>query len=221
MKFTDYLFKEAEDMFDGYLKHPFLKELGEGTLDKEKFKDYLIQDYLYLKEYTKVFCVGLVKSFNMDDMKFFYNSVKGIMEDETSIHIKYLEYFKVNKEDLENKEMTLTNSSYTSYMLGQALTGDIYDILVAVLPCTWSYNYIGIKLYEKYKGKLENNFYKPWIEVYIDDEYDKLTKEWLDYTNRMCQDLSYEKKKKLKDIFIKSCIYEMKFWDMAYKMGRD
>ena len=49
MKFTDYLFKETKEIFDEYLKHPFLKELGQGILDKEKFKDYLIQDYLYLK----------------------------------------------------------------------------------------------------------------------------------------------------------------------------
>ena len=53
MKFTDYLFKETKEIFDEYLKHPFLKELGQGILDKEKFKDYLIQDYLYLKQYAK------------------------------------------------------------------------------------------------------------------------------------------------------------------------
>lgn len=221
MKFTDYLFEEAKDIFSGYLEHPFVKELGEGTLDKEKFKDYLIQDYLYLKEYAKVFCVGVVKAETMDEMKLFYDSIKGTMEDETDIHIKYLEDFGISPRDAENREINLTNSRYTSYMLGQALTGDIYDIIAAVLPCTWSYNYIGHELYKRYNNKLENNFYKPWIEVYVDNGYDEFTKEWLDYTNRMCQDLSDNKKKKLKDIFIKSSLYEMKFWDMAYKVERD
>lgn len=221
MKFTDYLFEEVKDIFNGYLEHKFVKELGKGTLDREKFKDYLIQDYLYLKEYAKVFCVGVVKAETMDEMKFFYDSIKGIMEDETAIHIKYLKDFGISPKEAENKKINLTNSSYTSYMLGQALTGDIYDIIAAVLPCTWSYNYIGHELYKRYKNELENNFYKPWIEVYVDKQYDKFTKEWLDYTNRMCQDLSDEKKKRLKDIFIKSSLYEMKFWDMAYKLERD
>lgn len=221
MKFTDYLFEEAKDIFNGYLEHPFVKELGEGILDKEKFKDYLIQDYLYLKEYAKVFCVGVVKAETMEEMKFFYDSIKGTMEDETAVHIKYLEEFRVSPKEAENSEINLTNSSYTSYMLGQALTGDIYDIIAAVLPCTWSYNYIGHELYKRYNNKLGNNFYKPWIEVYVDNGYDEFTKEWLDYTNRMCQGLSDDKKKKLKDIFIKSSLYEMKFWDMAYKVERD
>lgn len=51
---------------------------------------------------------------------------------------------------------------------------------------------------------------------------DYLVQDYLylkEYTKVFCVGvvLSYEKKKKLKDIFIKSCIYEMKFWDMAYK----
>ena len=221
MKFTDYLFEEAKDIFNGYLEHPFVKELGEGTLDKEKFKDYLIQDYLYLKEYAKVFCVGVVKAETMEEMKFFYDSIRGTMEDETAVHIKYLEEFGVSPKEAENSVINLSNSSYTSYMLGQALTGDIYDIIAAVLPCTWSYNYIGHELYKRYNDKLENNFYKSWIEVYVDKGYDEFTKEWLDYANRVCQNLSYDKKKKLKDIFIKSSLYEMKFWDMAYKVKRD
>ena len=35
--------------------HPFVQELGAGTLSKDKFKFYLLQDYLYLLEYAKVF----------------------------------------------------------------------------------------------------------------------------------------------------------------------
>ncbi|MEG1481987.1 thiaminase II [Clostridium sp.] len=217
MKFTDYLFEESREIFDGYLEHPFIKELGEGILDKDKFKEYLVQDYLYLKEYAKVFCVGVIKSESMDEMKFFYNSIKGTMEDETAVHIKYLEGFNISTEKAENSKINLINTSYTSYMLGQALTGDIYDIIAAVLPCTWSYSYIGRKLLDKYKNKLENNFYKDWIEMYACEEYDKFTELWINYTNEKCKDLSKEKKEKLKDIFIKSSIYEMQFWDMAYE----
>ena len=56
MKFSEELFEEVKELWDRYLEHPFVKGIGEGTLDKEKFKKYLIQDYLYLKDYAKVFC---------------------------------------------------------------------------------------------------------------------------------------------------------------------
>ena len=32
------------------------------TLDKEKFRYYLIQDYLYIEEYAKVFTIGVAKA---------------------------------------------------------------------------------------------------------------------------------------------------------------
>lgn len=217
MKFTDYLFEESKNIFDAYLEHPFLKELGDGTLDKNKFKEYLIQDYLYLKDYAKVFCQGVIKANSMEDMKFFYSSIKGTMEDETAVHIKYLEGFGISCREAESNETKLTNKSYTSYMLGQALAGDVYDIIAAVLPCTWSYCYIGKKLLEKYQDNLENNFYKAWIEMYSCKEYEKFTNEWINFTNDKCDNLSKEKKEHLKDIFITSSIYEMKFWDMAYE----
>ena len=62
MLFTDYLFENVKYIWDDYLNHPFLKEMGQGTLDREKFKSYLIQDYLYLKEYAKVYSMALIKS---------------------------------------------------------------------------------------------------------------------------------------------------------------
>ena len=57
MKFSEELFDEVKEIWDEYLKHPFVKGIGEGTLDKEKFKNYLIQDYLYLKDYAKKYTI--------------------------------------------------------------------------------------------------------------------------------------------------------------------
>lgn len=217
MKFTDYLFKEARPIWDEYLKHPFIEELGQGTLKKEKFREYLIQDYLYLKEYAKVFCVGVVKSQTMDEMKFFYSSVKGTMEDETAVHIKYLQEFGISPEEAEKRKYHLTTTSYISYMQAIGLTGDIREIAIATLPCTWSYNYIGKELLKKYGQDMEKNYYKEWIELYDSKGFTKFTDDWIDFTNELCENISTEEKEKLKDIFIKASIYEMNFWHMAYE----
>ena len=42
MLLTDYLFNEVKSIWEEYLNHPFIKEMGEGILDKEKFRKYLI-----------------------------------------------------------------------------------------------------------------------------------------------------------------------------------
>lgn len=217
MKFSEVLFSEVKKIWDGYLEHPFVKGIGEGTLDKEKFKNYLIQDYLYLKDYAKVFAMGLVKAETMKEMKFYNESIKGVLDDETAVHVNYLKDFGLSTEEVEAYKSELTTESYTNYMLGIALKGDSKDIAMTIMPCTWSYYYIGKHLYETYKENLKDNFYAPWIEGYASNEFRECAQEWIDYIDDICKDISEVKKEKLKDIFIKSSLYEMEFWNMANK----
>ncbi|EGS5726999.1 thiaminase II [Clostridium perfringens] len=219
MKFTEKLLKESMPIWEKYLEHPFIKEIGEGTLDKNKFREYLVQDYLYLKEYAKVFCVGVVKAKTMEEMKFFYNSTKGTMEDETAVHIEYLKEFGISELDAEKREYNSTTISYTSYMQAIALTGDLDEIAIATLPCTWSYSYIGKYISKKYSNKLQGNFFKPWIDEYASDGFAKFTDEWLAYVDKKCSNLSEEKQKRLIDIFKRASLYELDFWNMAYDEG--
>lgn len=217
MLITDYLFESAAPIWEKYLEHDFLKDMGQGTLCKEKFKNYLIQDYLYLKEYAKVYAMALVKCENISQMKFCQNSINGILEDESATHIWYLKNFGEKIEDLESYKIQQENENYTSYMKSIALTGDLIDTMVSVLACAWSYYYIAKNLKEIYIENLEDNFYKSWIESYSCEGYEQVAKKSIDFVNTLCNNIDENKKEKLKDIFIKASIYEMEFWNMAYK----
>lgn len=216
MKFTEVLFKEVKELWDEYLEHPFVKEIGEGTLSKDKFKNYLIQDYLYLKDYAKVFSMGVMKAKTIEEMKFYYNAMKGVMEDETAVHINYLKEFGLSTEETEKQNNELITSSYANYMIGIALKGDCKEIAMATMPCTWSYYYIGKHLYDTYKKTLDTNFYKPWIEEYSSPGFKECVEEWQEYVNTICSNLNKEEINNLKEIFINSSLYEMEFWNMAY-----
>ena len=59
MTTTERLLRAAEPIWAGYHTHPFVRGIRDGTLDREKFRFYMIQDYRYLVEYSKVFAVGI------------------------------------------------------------------------------------------------------------------------------------------------------------------
>lgn len=217
MLLTDYLFNESKKIWDEYLKHPFIVEMGKGTLDKEKFRNYLVQDYLYLLDYAKVYAMGLIKSDDVNHMKFFKDSVNGIMEDESATHIAYLKEIGEDIKTLQRHKLKLENENYTNFMKSVALTGDIQDLIIAVLPCAWSYYYIAKEMKEMYKDNLENNYYAAWIDSYSCEEYRMCAKENIDLANELCKNIDDNKKEKLKEIFIKGSLYEMEFWQMAYK----
>ncbi|UPA29001.1 thiaminase II [Terrisporobacter glycolicus] len=217
MLLTDYLFNESKKIWDEYLKHPFIVEMGKGTLDKEKFRNYLVQDYLYLLDYAKIYAMGLIKSDDVNHMKFFKDSVNGIMEDESATHIAYLKELGEDIKTLQRHKLKLENENYTNFMKSVALTGDIQDLIIAVLPCAWSYYYIAKEMKEIYKDNLENNYYAAWIDSYSCEEYRMCAKENIDLANELCKNIDDNKKEKLKEIFIKGSLYEMEFWQMAYK----
>ncbi len=143
MKLAERLFKTTEDLWKSYLEHPFVKGIADGSLDIDKFRFYMIQDYRYLLEYSKVFALGIVKSGREDIMRRFALMVKETLDGEMAIHKKYMARLGITPEEVEESKTSLLNQSYTSYMLDVAFKGGELDILVAVFSCAWSYQFIG------------------------------------------------------------------------------
>lgn len=69
MTMTERLLEATRKIWDCYNEKPFVKGIADGSLDHEKFKYYMIQDYLYLPDYTKVFSIGTAKAKNLDTMR--------------------------------------------------------------------------------------------------------------------------------------------------------
>lgn len=213
--FSKELYESAKNIWDSYYEHPFVKGIGDGSLQKEKFKFYIIQDYLYLLEYAKLFALGVIKSKTENDMKKFASLTDGILNSEMGIHRIYMKKLRINELDISNANPTLDNISYTSYMLSASHCGDIKEIAVAALSCMWSYKMIGDNLKKLYS--LNNNFYQEWIDCYCSERYAELTKWNIELVEKYCQNITSAEKEHLKSIFINCSIYESKFWDMSYK----
>lgn len=49
-------------IWDAYNEHPFVLGIQNGTLERDKFRYYIMQDFLYLKDYAKTYAVGVAKA---------------------------------------------------------------------------------------------------------------------------------------------------------------
>ncbi|MGL4868347.1 MAG: thiaminase II, partial [Cetobacterium sp.] len=194
--FTKELYLSAENIWDSYYVHPFLKELASDTLSKEKFKFYIIQDYLYLLEYSKLFALGVIKSKNESDMKKFAKLTDGILNSEMGIHRIYMKKLGITEQEVHLSKPTIDNISYTSYMLSISHCGDLKEIAVAALSCMWSYKMIADKLKEYYGD--QQSFYGEWIRAYSSDSYTELTNWNIDIVENYCSNLSFQEKEQLK-----------------------
>ena len=201
---------------DGY-NHPFVQELGKGTLDREKFRFYLLQDYLYLLQYSKVFAIAAVKSDTEELMTGFTKSQYFILANEMNVHREYMAGFGVTQEEMLSVKSSLYNRTYTANMLSFGLTGGLAEVLASVFPCAWTYADYGKRLKEQYKDKLESNFYKTWIETYAGDDFSNSFEWFYDALDNLVANMTNKQREKIEEIFISSVEFEYLFWDMAYK----
>ncbi|WP_368652936.1 thiaminase II [Ornithinibacillus sp. 4-3] len=218
MLFSERLFNAVEPVWNSYLEHPFVKGIGEGTLDKEKFVHYMKQDYVYLIEYSRVFAIGSTKANDLKTMTIFANLLHGTMNFEMDLHRQYAEKFGITKEELEATEPSATMTSYTSYMLSQAQLGGVENTIAAVLACAWSYNWIGKNL-ATWPGATTHELYGDWVKTYASDEFTSLAEDCIDLINEHAKDKPEHELKKLEGIFVKTSYFEYMFWDMAENLS--
>lgn len=215
MKFSERLYESVKDIWQSYYTHPFVRGIGDGTLDVDKFKFYMIQDYLYLLDYAKVYALGVVKADTEEVMQGFSSMVNNILNGEMSIHRSYMKRLGITSEEVKNAKTSLSNTSYTHYMLAVAHVGNLAELTASLLACMWSYQEIGRNL-SKISGSTEHEFYGEWIRGYISKEYQKDTQWVIDLIDNLAEDMSDKQLNKLEEIFINTSKYEYMFWDMSY-----
>ncbi len=220
MKTTERLLAATKDIWAAYNEHPFVMGIQDGTLDREKFKYYIIQDYLYLEEYAKVFAIGIAKAKSLDTMRLFSRQVNFLTEGEMDIHRGYMGAFTVSQEELTTASRALDNLSYTSYMLRVAYEEGEAEILAAILSCAYSYEVIAKTILKNNPSASEHPFYGNWVKGYAEPEFCDGNVVLLEMTDKLTQYYTKPQLQHLTDIFVTCSRYELAFWELAWNMSK-
>ena len=213
-KFTDELRQYAAPIWEADLKHPFVRGIANGRLPKDKFKFYLIQDYLFLLDYSRVFAYGVIKSHDEATMALFARLLNETLNTEMDLHRGYCEKFGITPAEMESAPVAPTTHAYTRHLLHVAQTGSLGDVIAGVLPCQWGYAEIGTSLAEQ--GGSPEPLYQEWIDMYASAEFLALG-EWLrNLLNEITENSSSVEKERLQRNFLLSSRYEYLFWEMAW-----
>ena len=71
MAFMDSVIARSKPLWDAAADESFLRQMGEGTLPREQFLDYIIQDSLYLRDYLRAYAMAIVKARSLKEMQVF------------------------------------------------------------------------------------------------------------------------------------------------------
>ena len=207
----------AAPIWEECLRHPFVTGIGDGTLGVEKFQYFMLQDYLYLFDYARVFALGVVKARDPKLMRTFAENVNAILGGEMNIHRAYMERLGITEDQVFAVKPALDNTSYTHYMLAVAESGGPMEIVAAILACSWSYAEIGQAL-AKRPGTADHPFYGEWVRGYASENYAATNQALMALMDELAKDATGAQFDRLEEIFVNCSRYELGFWDMAWEM---
>jgi thiaminase/transcriptional activator TenA len=215
MSFSNHLRKISQPIWDAQLKHPFVIQLGDGTLPERKFKYYILQDARFLGDLARVFSAAAQKAPDSESALRFNKLAEETIIVERSLHESYGKKWKMTTRQMTSVPMAPTNFAYTRHMLAVAATGSACEITVVALPCAWIYCVVGKHLLRKGPPP-KGHPYRDWLMLYASPEFAEVQKWMRKKVDQWAKEASRTERARMEEAFVISSRYEWMFWDMAF-----
>lgn len=211
---TEILWSDIEDIYEAILAHPFITGLTDGTLPRESFRHYIVQDAHYLRGYAKALSVCAAKAPSEDITVMFAEHASGAIAAERDLHAALMGEMGDTREAAAREPVAPTTQAYVSYLLATTLSGSFPEAVAAVLPCYWIYARVGEELLTRGSP---DPLYARWIGTYGGDEFQRIVEAVLSVTNRIGETVSSEELAKMRHHFTTTSRYEWMFWDAGWR----
>ncbi|GCL72824.1 thiaminase II [Paenibacillus naphthalenovorans] len=214
MKFSEHLRQAADASWQASFEHPFIRGIGDGTLPLDCFRHYVLNDAYYLSQFARIQALGAAKANDLYTVNRMAVHAQGTYSAELALHEKFAKLLGITEEEQKAFEPAPTSYAYTSHMLRAAYTGQLGDIIAAILPCYWLYYEIG----ERLAGCTpEEPIYREWIAAYGGEWFRELVEEQIARIDDIAEQVTPQDRERMRNHFVISSRYEYMFWDMAYR----
>ncbi|MEE2949376.1 MAG: thiaminase II [Chloroflexota bacterium] len=197
------------------LEHPFITGIGDGSLPVDRFKYYVIQDYVYLIDYSRALAIASARAIDLQDMSWFAGLLDETLNQEMALHRSYCQEFGINLQELESVEPASTTKSYTNFLLKTAYQGSFGELVASLLPCQWGYWEIGDHLLKR-GLPTSAPLYAQWIKMYTSEEFTELAHQIREMADRIGGGAGLAEQAAMRQAYTDSVRLEHRFWDMAY-----
>ncbi len=201
-------------IYGAILRHPFIRGLADGSLSRESFKFYVIQDALYLREFARALSIAAARAPRDEWIIMFNEHAAGALKVERVLHETFFKEFGLAPEQVAATPLAPTNLAYTTYLLAAAYGAPFHEAIAALLPCYWIYWEVGKELE---RSGSPDALYERWIGTYASKEFGGLVSAVIEATNQTAERLRDEEREAMRRRFIATSRYEWMFWEMGHR----
>jgi thiaminase (transcriptional activator TenA) len=213
----DLLWSGVEDIYAAILAHPFIAGLADGSLPRESFRHYVVQDAHYLRGYARALAVCAARAPDAAGTVLFAGHAADAIAAEQGLHAGLLADLGIDPEAAAAEPVAPTTRAYLSYLLATVHGGSFAEALGAVLPCYWIYARVGAELAARGSA---DPLYARWIGTYGGEGFQAVVESVLELTDRVGAGLSDADRAAQREHFVTTSRYEWMFWDAGWRRER-
>jgi thiaminase/transcriptional activator TenA len=212
--FTSTLWQAIAPIYRAILAHPFVAGLTDGSLPREAFRFYAVQDALYLREFARGLSVAAARAPREEWIIMLNEHAAGALRVERTLHESFFKEFGLSPEAVAATPLAPVNLAYTSYLLAVAYGAPFHEAIAALLPCYWIYWEVG-KTLERSGSR--DPLYARWIGTYASEEFGAVVRDVLACVETLAATLREEDRETMRRHFVTTSRYEWMFWDMGWR----
>mgnify|MGYP005854236725 CR=1 FL=1 len=194
---------------------PFNAELAAGTLARDRFVQYVIQDAHYLVGFGRALAVAAAKAPTADEIIQFAKAAEVAIVVERSLHGGFFETFGIAPETFEATPHTPAAHHYVSFLAATAWSEPYEVVLAALLPCFWIYAEVGRDILSR---AVSPNPYQAWIDTYAGEEFHDAVRAVIRVTDAAAGRASPDIVARMHRAYRDATRLEWIFWDSAYRL---
>lgn len=190
---------------------PFVRALGDGTLDEDLFAFYLDQDALYLRDYSRALATLSARADTAEAQVHWAAGAHEAIAAESQLHEGWL----ANRARLGGPSPI--TMGYTNFLRATAAGDDYVVGAAAILPCYWLYEEVGAVLSSQNHA---DHPYAEWLSMYGGEEFAAEVARSLAEVERAFETASPAQRVRAARAYLSACVYEREFFDQAHRALR-
>lgn len=200
-------------LWEKIVTHPFVLEMGEGTLPEQKFITYFAQDYVFIKDLVTMTALGISKAPSMEAASILSDFLAGIIDPENDLFVRTFKELGVNEDEYSTVSASPATQAFGDFIVRVGLEGSFEDVATILYVTEGTYLDWGTRLLQN-PNRLDNDVYQEWINLHGPDVLGDFV-AWLD---RYLAEVDLSKAiVRTEHLFLTTLRYEYMFWQAAYK----
>lgn len=212
MSATETLRRNSRGLWRAATTHPFIDELGLGTLPRAKFRRYFIQDHVFLRDLVKVAALAIARAPDTDSARAIAGFLNVLLGAEDALFVRAFRSLRVPEKAWREAAPSPVTAAFGDYLVSLAYSGSFREVCCAL--------YVTEGAYLEWAGRLRKRGARPGVRVYqewLDTHSDEALGPIVRFLEGVVNGAKRGEGPSLRSVFDQTCRYEAAFWDMAYR----